>query len=66
MQDKITIYCKRCRKSTRVSHILTGCDDTPVLPSVQIACTHCKRVITFKKFTEKELTKNAISDRYYV
>ena len=66
MQEKITIYCKRCKKSTRVSHVLTGCDDTPVLPNVQIACTHCTRVITFKKLIEGEMKKNAKGDRFYV
>ena len=66
MQEKITVYCKQCKKSTRVSHVLTGLDDTPVLPNVQIACKYCTRVITFKKLTEGEIRKNADGDRFYV
>ena len=66
MQDKITIYCKKCKKSTRVSHVLTGNDDTLVLPNVQIACMHCTRVITFKKLTEGEIKMKAKGDRFYI
>lgn len=66
MQEKITVYCKRCKKSTRVSHVLTECYDTFVLPNVQIACTHCTRVITFKKLTEGEMKKNTRGDRFYI
>lgn len=66
MQDKITIYCKRCNKSTRVSHVFTGCDDTFVLPNVQIACTHCTRVITFKKVTEGNMKMKTKGDRFYI
>lgn len=66
MQEKIIVYCKRCKKSTRVSHVLTGLDDTPVLPNVQIACKCCTRVITFKKLTEGEMRKNADGDHFYV
>lgn len=66
MQEKITLYCGRCKKSTRVSHVVTGCDETKVLPNVQISCTHCKRVMMLKKFTEGELIKNAKGDRFYV
>lgn len=66
MQEKITVYCKRCKKSTRVSHVITGCDDMFVLSNVQIVCTHCTRVLTFKKLTEGEMKKNARGDRFYI
>jgi hypothetical protein len=66
MQEKITVYCRKCKKSTRVSYVLTGYDDTPVLPNVQIACKYCTRVITFKKLTEGEMKKMAKGNRFYV
>lgn len=64
--QEIVIYCKKCGKSTRVSHVLTGCDETPVLPNVQISCRYCTRVIRLKKHTEQNLRENSVGGRYYV
>jgi len=66
MQGKITFYCKRDRKSMRVSYRLTGEANAPVLPNVDIACPYCTRVMFLKKFTEKKLCEGAIGDRFYM
>ena len=52
---EIEFYCKRCRKSMKISYELTGMEDTPVLAGVSIRChTHkCTRVVSLKKFTEE-------------
>lgn len=66
MQDKITIYCKVCNKTTKVSHYLTGNDETIVMPNTAIACSHHSRVIRFKGITEGHLKKYAKGDRFYI
>ncbi len=49
-----------------MSYILTGNDDAPVLPSVTIKCTCCKRVLMLKKYTEKKLLEHAVGGRFYI
>lgn len=49
----ITFYCKKCRKSTRVTYRLTGNDDAPVLLNIDIVCHHCKRVMYLKNMRRK-------------
>mgnify|MGYP004470236227 FL=1 len=58
----ITFYCKKCRKSTRVTYRLTGNDDAPVLLNIDIVCHHCKRVMYLKKYAEKMLKLSANCD----
>lgn len=64
--QEITFYCKNCKKSLHMSYFLTGIDDAPVLPSIVIKCTHCKRALQLKNYTEKQLLKHAVSDRFYI
>ena len=64
--QEITFYCKNCKKSLHMSYILTGNDDAPVLPSVTIKCTCCKRVLMLKKYTEKKLLEHAVVGRFYI
>lgn len=49
-----------------MSYQLTGNDDAPVLPNIIIKCTHCKRALCLKKYTEKQLLEHAVGDRYYI
>lgn len=64
--QEITFYCKRCNKSMKITYRLTGNDDAPVLPNINISCHHCKRVIYLKKYTEKMLVENSVGGRIYI
>ena len=48
----IDFYCKKCKKSMKVSYIVTGNRNYPVLPRVMMKCHHCGRVMTLKNFKE--------------
>ena len=64
--QEITFYCKNCMKSLHMSYQLTGNDDALVLTSIIIKCTHCKRTLCLKKYTEKQLLEHAVGDRFYI
>lgn len=64
--QEIAFYCKRCKKSLRMSYVLTGDDNAPVLPSIIINCSHCKRALVLKNFTEKKLIELSVDGKYYI
>jgi len=66
MQEKYTFYCKKCRKSTKVSFLVTDDDNTPVLPNIDIICTHCRRVLFLKKYTQRKLKESSVGNRFYI
>ena len=53
----IDFYCKKCKKSMRISYALTGDDNVPAMNGIIIKChTHkCTRVVTLKNFTEGQI-----------
>ena len=53
----IDFYCKKCRKSMRISYALTGDDNASAMNGIIIKChTHkCTRVVTLKNFTEGQI-----------
>ena len=57
----IDFYCKKCRKSLRISYVLTGDDNAPAMNGIIIKChTHkCTRVVTLKNFTEGQIKSRA-------
>ena len=57
----IDFYCKKCRKSLRISYALTGDDNAPAMNGIIIKChTHkCTRVVTLKNFTEGQIKSRA-------
>ena len=59
--QEIEFYCKKCRKSMKMSYELTGDKDTPVMNGISIRChTHkCTRVVTLKNFTEENIVVRA-------
>ncbi|HHX57681.1 MAG TPA: hypothetical protein GX710_06655 [Clostridiales bacterium] len=66
---KIDFYCKKCKKTLKVSYELTGNDDSPVMPNIVMSChTHkCVRVMTFKNFTEGMIVAGANKEgKYFV
>jgi hypothetical protein len=66
--QEIQFYCRRCKKSLRISYFLTGDDNAPVLPSVQIICNQktCRRVMYLKNYTEKMLVENSVDGKFYI
>lgn len=53
----IDFYCKKCKKSMRISYALTGGKEAPAMNGIMIKChTHkCTRVVTLKNFTEGQI-----------
>ena len=53
----IDFYCKKCKKSMRISYALTGDKEAPAMNGIMIKChTHkCTRVVTLKNFTEGQI-----------
>lgn len=64
--QEIQFYCRKCKKSLRISYIVTGNDDEPVLPSIVIKCSHCKRAMFLKKYTEDMLINNSVDGKFYI
>ncbi len=62
----IELYCRRCRKSMHITYAFSGDEEAPVLPNVTIKCVHCKRVMEFKKYREKDLMKYAGKEIMYI
>ena len=62
----IDFYCKKCKKSMKVSYMVTGNRNYPVLPRVMMKCHHCGRVMTLKNFKEGELLDKVEQDKYYI
>lgn len=66
---QIEFYCKKCRKSMKMSYSVTGDIETPVMEGMIIRChTHkCVRAVSFKNFTEGKLLEHAnIEGKYFI
>ena len=50
----------------KVSYMVTGNRNYPVLPRVMMKCHHCGRVMTLKNFKEGELLDRVEQDKYYI
>jgi len=64
--DTIDFYCRKCRKSLKITYVATGEMQAPVLPNVQIKCHHCTRVMVLKNYTEELLIKHSRDGRHYI
>ena len=62
----IDVYCKKCKKSFRVSYAVTGIDSAKVLESITMKCGTCKRTLVFKEFTEAKLIGIAQDGKAFV
>ena len=51
---QIDFYCKKCRKSMKMTYTISGNDEAPVLQGIMIRChtNKCTRVMVLKKYTE--------------
>lgn len=54
------------QKKMKVSYMVTGNRNYPVLPRVMMKCHHCGRVMTLKNFREGELLDKVEQDKYYI
>ena len=59
--QQIDFYCKKCKKSMKMSYMVSGDKDAPVLRGMIIRChtNKCTRVLMLKNFTEGRLIENA-------
>ena len=55
--DKIDFYCRKCRKSLKMSYEISGNEDAPAMNGIMIRChtNKCTRVVTLKNFTEGQI-----------
>lgn len=63
---QIDLYCRKCKKSLRMSYIITGNEDAYVLENIVVKCHHCKRALVLKKYTEAMLIKNSVDGKVYL
>lgn len=58
--QEIDFYCKKCRKSMKMTYVMTGNDEVPVMAGIIIRChtNKCTRAVTLKRFTEGDIKKN--------
>lgn len=60
MEDQeVDFYCKNCRKSFKISYVISGNDEAIIFPGMALKCHYCKRVLRFKKMMEKDLLISA-------
>lgn len=63
---QIDLYCRKCKKSLRMSYIITGNEDAYVLENIVVKCHRCKRALVLKKYTEAMLIKNSVDGKVYL
>lgn len=58
---QLDFYCKKCKKSLKISYVLTGDMSTPVLKGIVMRChtNKCVRTITLMNMTEGDILKRA-------
>ena len=67
--QEIEFFCKKCRKTMKMSYTLTGDMDAPAMNGISIRChiNKCTRVVTLKNFTEGKIIRRAeASGRCYL
>ena len=59
--QQVDLYCKKCKKSMKMSYRVSGDKDAPVLTGITIRChtNKCTRVVMLKNFTEGRLLEQA-------
>ena len=58
---EIEFYCKKCKKSMKISYTPTGNPAAPVLAGITIRChtNRCTRVIVLKNYAEEQILAQA-------
>ena len=62
----IDFYCKKCKRTFRAFHIITGNDNTPVMKNFAMKCHHCNRVVMLKNYNEGKIKENMKQDKFYL
>ena len=59
--QQVDLYCKKCKKSMKMSYMVSGEKDAPVLRGMTIRChtNKCTRVLMLKNFPEGRLIEIA-------
>ncbi len=59
--QKIDFYCRKCKKSLKLTYVLSWDKDIPVLSGMIIRChtNKCTRVMTLKNYTEDKIRAQA-------
>ncbi len=54
---EIEFYCRKCKKSMKISYVITGDITAPAMTGTLIRCqTHkCTRVVTLMNYTEGQV-----------
>ena len=54
---QIDLYCRNCRKSMKMTYVISGNDNAPVLNGMVMRChtNKCKRVMILKNYTEGKI-----------
>lgn len=66
---EIKFFCKKCKKSMRISYFVSGDDMAPAMNGIMIKCNtrKCNRVVTLKNFTEGKIKEGAdASGKHYL
>ena len=70
LEDKkvIDFYCKVCKKSMKMSYMLCGDDEAPVMSGNILRChtRKCTKVSVLRKYTEGMIKANAKDGKFYV
>ena len=55
--QEIDFYCRKCRKSLKMTYCLCGDNDAPAMRGIILRChtRKCTRVVTLKHFTEGQI-----------
>lgn len=58
---QVDFYCKKCRKSLKISYVLTGDPSAPALKGIVIRChtNKCVRTVALMNMTEADLLERA-------
>ena len=62
--QEVEFYCRKCKKSMKMSYRLSGDDNAPVMNGIMIRChtNKCTRVVTLRNFTEGHV-RNMVDTR---
>lgn len=62
--QQIDFYCKKCRKTMKMSYVVSGDDEALVLPNMIVKChtNKCTRAVVLKKYTEKMIILSKSKD----
>ena len=64
--ETIDFYCGKCKRTFRAYHVITGNDNTPVMPNFAMKCHHCNRVVMLKNYTEGQAKAHTKQEKFYL